>query len=78
MLFAYNTVYLCVFISGSLMYFGWLSLFLARREKLDFKRFDITSQNRSKTMELLNGICEIKINNCGTQKIWEWEELQRD
>jgi len=75
-LFAYNPVICAVFIGGSILYFAWLSLFLAKREKLDFKRFEITSQNRSKTMELLNGICEIKINNCGTQKIWEWEELQ--
>ena len=75
-LYAYNPNICWVFMGGSTLYFGWIYLFLAQRKKLDFKRFEISAQNRAKTLQLINGIYEIKINDCGTQKIWEWEGIQ--
>ena len=24
----------------------------------------------------MNGVHEIKLNDCGTQKLWEWERIQ--
>jgi len=75
-LYAYNPNICWVFMGGSALYFGWIYLFLARRKQLDFKRFEISAQNRAKTLQLINGIYEIKINDCGTQKIWEWEGIQ--
>jgi len=75
-LYSYNAVICGIFMAGSLLYFGWVYLFLAKRKQLDFKRFEISAQNRAKTLQLINGIYEIKINDCGTQKIWEWEGIQ--
>ena len=75
-LYAYNPTICGVFLGGSAIYFGWIYLFLARRKRLDFKRFELSAQNRAKTLQLINGIYEIKINDCGTQKIWEWEGIQ--
>ncbi|RSK37521.1 peptidase domain-containing ABC transporter [Hymenobacter metallilatus] len=75
-LYLYNPAICWVFSGGSVLYFGWIYLFLNRRKKLDFKRFEISAQNRAKTLQLINGIYEIKINDCGTQKIWEWEGIQ--
>ena len=75
-LYAYNATICWVFLGGSALYCGWIYMFLARRKKLDFNRFEIAAQNRAKTMQLINGIYEIKINDCGTQKIWEWEGIQ--
>ena len=35
----YNLQIFFVFFSGSILYFGWITLFLKRREALDYKRF---------------------------------------
>lgn len=65
-----------VFVVGSALYLGWLLIFLRKRKKLDFKRFEARAQNHSKTLQIINGIHEINLNDNGTQKIWEWERLQ--
>ncbi|WP_158797077.1 peptidase domain-containing ABC transporter [Pedobacter sp. L105] len=75
-LFIYSPAICIIFIVGSLIYFGWIYLFLEKRKKLDFKRFELLAQNRAKTLQLVNGIHEIKVNDCGTKKIWEWEGIQ--
>ena len=75
-LYAYNPTICGVFLGGSVAYFGWIHLFLGRRKRLDFKRFEISAQTRAKTMPLISGIYYIKINDCGTQKVWEWEGIQ--
>lgn len=75
-LYAYSPAICGIFMGGSGLYFVWTQLFLARRKQLDFKRFGIAAQNRAKILQLINGIYEIKINDCGTQKVWEWEGLQ--
>jgi ATP-binding cassette subfamily B protein len=75
-LYHYSPSICGIFLGGSALYFGWTQLFLGRRKQLDFKRFGIAAQNRAKILQLINGIYDIKINDCGTQKVWEWEGLQ--
>ncbi|MFD2284982.1 ATP-binding cassette domain-containing protein [Pedobacter petrophilus] len=75
-LFIYSPTICVVFIVGSVIYFAWIYIFMEKRKKLDFKRFELQAQNRAKTLQLVNGIHEIKINDCGTKKIWEWESIQ--
>ena len=65
-----------VFFSGSILYFGWITLFLKRREALDYKRFSEVSQEQSKVIELINGMQEIKLHNAERQKRWGWEYVQ--
>ncbi len=65
-----------IFLAGSALYFGWVVLFLKKRRNLDYKRFDVSSRNQSTTIQLIQGMQEIKLNNCETQKRWEWERLQ--
>jgi ATP-binding cassette subfamily B protein len=43
---------------------------------LNYKSFDISSKNQSSIVQLVNGMQEIKLNNCEQQKRWEWEHLQ--
>ena len=52
-----------VFFAGSILYFGWITLFLKRREVLDYKRFAEISNEQNKVMELINGMQEIKLHN---------------
>lgn len=72
----YNLQIFFVFFAGSLLYFGWITLFLKRRKALDYKRFSEVSQEQSKVMELINGMQEIKLHNAEKQKRWGWEYVQ--
>ncbi len=72
----YNIQIFFVFFVGSLLYFGWITLFLKRREELDYKRFSEISQEQSKVIELINGMQEIKLHNAEKQKRWGWEYVQ--
>src|SRR5690554_3524812 len=72
----YNLQIFGIFFLGSLLYFGWIVLFLKRREKLDYKRFSEVSQEQSKVIELINGMQEIKLHNAEKQKRWGWEYVQ--
>lgn len=65
-----------VFILGSLLYFGWIVIFLKRRKDLDYKRFSQLSAEQTKVIELISGMQEIKLHNAEQQKRWSWEYLQ--
>lgn len=72
----YSISIFAVFMTGSLIYFFWVFLFLKRREVLDYKRFSEVSQEQSKVIELINGMQEIKLHNAEKQKRWGWEYVQ--
>jgi ATP-binding cassette subfamily B protein len=65
-----------IFLTGSLLYFGWVILFMKKRRDLDNKRFTQLSSNQSTIFQLITGMQEIKLNNCEKQKRWEWENIQ--
>jgi ATP-binding cassette subfamily B protein len=73
---AYDANLFMIFMAGSVLYFGWALAFLRVRRSLDFKRFDISSKNQSTTIQLIQSMQEIKLNNCETQKRWAWERIQ--
>jgi len=72
----YDVQIFFIFLVGSILYFLWVLLFLKARRNLDFKRFDLSSQNQSATIQLIHGMQEIKLNNCERLKRWEWERIQ--
>ena len=72
----FNLQIFFVFFTGSLLYFGWITLFLKKRKILDYKRFSEVSKEQSKVMELINGMQEIKLHNAEKQKRWGWEYVQ--
>lgn len=72
----YHGGILTVFIVGSVIYVGWVLLFLKRRRELDYMRFQESSANQSNTVQLITGMQEIKLNGCEQQKRWEWERIQ--
>jgi ATP-binding cassette subfamily B protein len=73
----YNYLIFTVFISGSILYVLWVFLFLKRRKKIDYMRFQESASNQSTIIQLITGMQEIKINNCERQKQGEWEQIQR-
>jgi ATP-binding cassette subfamily B protein len=68
----YHMGILGIFYIGSAIYVLWILLFLKRRRELDYKRFQQASANQSNLVQLVNGMQEIKLNNCERQKRWEW------
>lgn len=72
----YNWGILLVFYLGSLLYVGWILIFLKKRKELDYKRFNVAAANQSNLYQLITGMQEIKLNNCEKQKRWEWEHIQ--
>lgn len=72
----YNTTIFILFFSGSSLYVIWVLLFMEKRKVLDFKRFSLMSEGQSKTIELINGMQEIKLHNAERQKRWGWEYIQ--
>jgi ATP-binding cassette subfamily B protein len=72
----YDIPIFAVFIIGSIVYVLYTLLFLKKRKELDYKRFNQYSSNRTNVMQLINGMPEIKLNNCERQKRWEWERIQ--
>lgn len=72
----YNAVILGVFLAGSALYALWILLFMKRRRKLDYMRFQEAASNQSNIVQLINGMQDIKLNSCEKQKRWEWERIQ--
>lgn len=74
----YNSIIFLIFLFGSILYAAWVFLFLKKRRILDYTYFEQRARNQSKTMQMLNGMQEIKLQNCERRRRWEWEDIQAD
>lgn len=72
----YSLAIFGIFFVGTVLYFGWILLFLKKRRELDHRHFEQRSQEQSKVMELISGMQEIKLHNAERQKRWGWEFVQ--
>lgn len=72
----YNVVVLAVFAVGNTLYVVWIFFFMRYRRELDIKRFNQSAMEQSKMIQLVQGMQDIKLNNCERQKRWEWERIQ--
>ncbi|MFL1896002.1 peptidase domain-containing ABC transporter [Aquimarina sp. 2-A2] len=72
----YNSKIFGIFAAGSMLMIGWIFFFMKRRKELDYKRFSQMSDEQSKTIELIEGMQEIKLHNAEKQKRWGWEFIQ--
>lgn len=74
---AYYDLTIClIYIVSSSIYFGWILFFMKKREELDYKSYDLSVLNQDKTIQIVHGMSEIKLQNCEKQKRWEWERIQ--
>ena len=72
----YSTTILCVFTVGNALYLVWVLSFMRYRRELDIKRFYQSSLEQSRMIQMVQGMQDIKLNNCEKQKRWEWERIQ--
>ena len=72
----YHPMILGIFLLGNGLYAIWVLSFMRYRRELDIKRFNQSAGEQSKLIQLVQGMQEIKLNNCEKQKRWEWEHIQ--
>lgn len=72
----YNFIILIIFLIGNTLYVIWILAFMKYRRELDIKRFAQAAGEQSNLFQLITGMQEIKLNNCETQKRWQWERIQ--
>ena len=63
---------------GCLLYAGWICAFLRKRKAMDYEFFDLYARRQNKTMQIIDGMQDIKLQNCEQRKRWEWEDTQAD
>lgn len=72
----FNIHIFSVFFIASILYSLWVILFLKRRKELDYKRFEVAANEKSATIQLVQGMQEIKLNGVEKPMRWNWERLQ--
>lgn len=75
-LLVYNPVIFAIFLGGSVLYVGWVLMFLKIRKKLDWQYFELISRNQSYWVETVSAIQDIKIYNYERARRWKWEGIQ--
>lgn len=72
----YHLTIFGVAMGSSVLYVIWVIAFLKQRRKLDTKRFEVSSDNQSQIVQLIQGMLDIKLSGAETSKRWEWERTQ--
>jgi ATP-binding cassette, subfamily B, bacterial len=72
----FNVYIFAVFAIASILYSLWVIIFLKKRRVLDYKKFDVAAKEQSITIQLVQGMQEIKLNGVERPMRWTWERLQ--
>lgn len=75
-LWYFNFTIFAIFFIGSLLYIGWLLLFMKKRKTIDYQIFEQQAINDNRTYQLIQGMQEIKLQGCSHRMRWEWEDIQ--
>ena len=77
-LFFYDWLIFVLFLGGSILYGGWIAMFLSRRKVLDYELFEKQAVNNTKTYQFITSMQEIKLQDCEQRRRWGWEDVQAD
>ena len=72
----FNVGIFVVFAIASVLYAVWVLLFLKKRKTLNYKTFSIAAKEQSITIQLVQGMQEIKLNGVEKPMRWSWEGLK--
>lgn len=73
---AYSWSIFLIYAAGTLLYIAYVSYFFKKRRALDHERFNHLAHNETDVIQLIQGMIDIKLNNCETRKRWAWERTQ--
>jgi ATP-binding cassette subfamily B protein len=75
-LVGYNVEIFLIFAAGSVLYFFWIKTFMGVRRRLNYKTFAISARENNATLQLIQGMQELKLHQAEQSKRWEWENIQ--
>lgn len=75
-LIIYNVNLFLIFCAGSTIYFIWVQLFLRIRRRMNYESFHLSAKENNVTLQFIQGMQEIRLNNAEKQKRWEWENIK--
>jgi len=73
----YNLSIFGIFMGASVLYVGWVMLFLRQRRQLDYRRFDVAAKNQSALVQLIQGMQEIKLAGAERPMHWAWGTVRK-
>lgn len=74
---SYQFTAFIIFFASSVLYIFYISLFLQKKKAIDYDRFTTNSENQSEVIQFVEGIQEIKLNNCPEHRLNKWNTLQQ-
>ncbi|HEY8968504.1 MAG TPA: peptidase domain-containing ABC transporter [Puia sp.] len=75
-LILYSPPLFVVFVTGSILYIAWIRFFLKFRRKINYQIFHASTKENNATLQLVQGMQEIRINNAEKAKKREWLNMQ--
>lgn len=72
----YSFKILSIYTIGSIFYFAWIYVFIKKRRIIDMRQFKLIGEEKTKIIELINGMQEIKLLNAEKEKRWGWEFIK--
>lgn len=72
----FHSALFIVFLITSILYTAWIIFFLNKRKELDYRKFALAAREQSASIQLIQGIQEIKLNGAEHSMRWAWERLQ--
>jgi len=75
-LLRYSINIFLLFAASSICYLCWIQIFLNRRRRLDYQKFDISAKENNATMQMIYGMQEIKLYNAENSYRSAWEKIQ--
>jgi len=72
----YSTPIFLIFLFSSVLYAGWIFLFLKKRKEVDYKAFQQMSDNQDSLIEIIQGMPEIKLQGSQLKRRWKWASIQ--
>lgn len=74
--FIYNPFFFSVFLIGAILHVFWVLLFMKKQKEINYMSFQNASSNRSNTVQMVQGMQEIKLHCCENERRWDWEKIQ--
>lgn len=76
-LLKYNSLLFIFFGTTSILYIIWVKLFLSIRRKINYQTFHLYAKENVATLQMVQGMQEIKLNGAEQIKLLEWENIQK-
>ncbi|WP_421942037.1 peptidase domain-containing ABC transporter [Pedobacter sp.] len=74
----YDVNIFLVFFIGNIFQLSWIFIFLKKIRIIEKRHFFLLTKEQNKTLEIINGIQEIKLNNLEYQRKTVWEQHQAE